>query len=500
MILAALNGIRSFVFSELSTWVDLQLSPQLIENCLTDIQSTTPKSQIQVLLRDVSTLKQTITGPIMTTLFDIPWILIFLCVIWFIHPLLAIVTFIGAIVLTGLALLNSKVTEEPSKAAHQSFIDNLAKIDRFTRYSNVIKAMGMQTNIISRWKTAYLGTLDLQTSTMKKANIIGAITKFFRLVIQLSITGLGGFLVLKMAMTPGGIIATSILSGKVLAPFDQAIQLWKSAASFKESYDRLNLLLNDYQDKPSITLPEITGTITLDGISHALGKSTEYFLKSIDLSIPAGQSIGIIGPSGAGKTTLSNCIAGIIQPTKGNVRLDNATLTYINPIQLSRVIGYMPQQVGLFEGTIQDNIARFDPNASDNDVIAAAQFTGTHELILKFKDGYATEVGPDGSLLSAGQRQLIGLTRACYQQPKLIILDEPNSNLDDLGERLLFNCIQKIKQANLTLVLISHKPNVIQLVDRVLVMQAGTIVLDDTPTEIAKKLSGKQPNPPEIAS
>lgn len=481
-IMGGLFAVRSYVFSGIGRWLDSKLTSEVIDSIIYSTKGNVVVD-LNTLLRDVGVIKNFVTGQGIITLFDLPFVGIYLIVIFFIHPVLALITFIGASILIGLAWFNERSISADQIETNQRLSSHIVKLDRIGRNLDVIKAMRMQDDLMANWNLTLNDILDKQSDSIKKGNLVSSFTRFIRMMIQLSITGIGGYLVLQFQMTAGGIIAVSILSGKVLSPFDQAIFLWRTLVTVRESYARLKSQLNENNHNQDIKLPEIKGKLEADQVFYCLGKSSEYFLKSIQFELGIGESLGIIGPSGAGKTTLSKLLVGIFLPTKGEVRLDDASIHQINRIQLRENIGYMPQQVGLFEGSIRDNICRFQV-CSDEDVILAAKRVGIHEYILKLPDGYQTQVGVDGMFLSAGQRQLIGLVRACFGYPKLIVLDEPNSNLDDFGEQCLLQLLENSKKTLQTVVLISHKPSIIQKTDRTIVMRSGQIIMNDTTKKV----------------
>jgi ABC-type protease/lipase transport system fused ATPase/permease subunit len=326
-IIGLLNGVRSYVFIAVSHWLDKTLTIQVVKSALFSIKDT-HSLELNTTLRDVGVLKGFVTGQVISTLFDLPWVIIFLVVIYFIHPLLAIVTLVGSVVLILFAWINEKSTAADQVTNSQALSKNISKLDKISRHLDVIQAMKMQPDILDRWFNVHENILDSQNETIKNGALISSSTRFVRMVIQLLTTGIGGYLVLKFEMTAGGIIAVSILAGKVLAPFDQSIFVWRTLVSVRDSFSRLKQLLLCPESIKKMFLPDLFGGLELEGVSLILGTSQEYFLKGIQFKLEPGESLGIIGPSGAGKTTLSKLLTSIVKPTKGEVRLDGASIDH----------------------------------------------------------------------------------------------------------------------------------------------------------------------------
>jgi PrtD family type I secretion system ABC transporter len=470
VILAFLQIIRSFIFLHISNWIDTTLSSVLLGLSF----SMKEKHSGSQHIRDLSTIKSFITGQAITHLCDAPWAIVFLIAIFFIHPINGWITVIGALCLIVLAALNERLTKGPLKKANESQILAMQEIEALTRNAEVIQAMGMTDTITKNWQNINTELTELSTKASSRASLLSGITKGIRMTIQMVTMAIGAVLVIKNEMSAGGIIATSILAGKALAPFDALITIWKSLTSTKKSFNRLNTVIGTLEkEKDPMQLPEPKGSLDIQKCVYTLPGSDKMIIKGVNISVISGQCIGIVGPSGSGKTTLARLITGVLTPRSGAIRLDGAELMHWNTRQRGSNIGYLPQDIELFSGSVSENIARMDTKAAPESIIEATQFTETHDLILQLSEGYDTQIGGRGHHLSAGQRQRIALARAFYGEPKVVVLDEPNANLDTEGESALFRTIQRAKEKHITTVIISHKPDILNLADYILVLQQG---------------------------
>ena len=348
----------------------------------------------------------------------------------------------------------------------------------------------MMPAMMQRWQKANDEATMLHSLASARSGMIGAVAKSLRMILQIAIMGTGGYLALKGEMTAGGIIACSILSGRALSPFEQAIGAWGQLKAYQKSRSRLQQqLLRVPPRKDTLSLPEPKGTVVFEKVVYAAPNTPKAILKGINFTINAGEAIGIVGPSGAGKSTMVKLMVGVWRPNSGTVRLDSADVFTWKREEFGRHIGYLPQDVELFEGTVKENIARMQEDVNDELVIRAAKLAGVHDLILHLPEGYETNIGVGGTSLSAGQRQRIGLARAFFGDPRLVVLDEPNSNLDEMGEQSLLAAMRNAKQLGMTTVIISHRPSILTYVDKVMVVQDG-MVTDYGPTrEIMTKYS-----------
>jgi len=486
--MGTLQAIRGFVFLHISRWLDEQLSPNLLQRSLR-IALCRPEMGSQPL-RDLNTLKSFINSPALASFFDAPWSPIYLIVIFMVHPSLGMITMIGACVLLGMALLNERVTAKPLNQANDAQINAMQSVEKMVRNAEVVEAMGMHENMIQRWQKYSVPWQQYQFSGASKSTVIASITRGFRLILQILLTCVGALLVLKHEMTAGGIIAGSILAGKALAPFDAAISIYKSFLSTKKAFKRLVEIGDEkWQAVHTTILPEPKGDISVEHLSYTPPGSQQPVVNRISFKIKAGESIGIIGPSGSGKTTLARLLVGVLSPSSGAVRVDGAKLEHWCTKQRGRFLGYLPQDVELFPGTVKENIARMAVESDDESVVNAANNAHVHEVILNLHKAYETELGTQGSNISAGQRQRIALARCFFGHPKIVVLDEPNSNLDTLGEQALAQCLLRAKRAGITCITIAHRPNILQHVDKILVLHEGQLKSFDESKKVIAKLS-----------
>lgn len=448
-------------------------------------------------LSDLNNLRQFLTGNGLFAFFDAPWAPIFLLVITLLHPWLGLFSLVGGLVLVGLTWLTEKITQKPLADANSAGLQASNSAGNNLKNAEVIQAMGMLPAVRERWYAKHQVSLALQQMASNRAGAIGAATRFVRLSQQSLILGLGALLVIEGKLSPGGMIAASILMGRVLAPIEQAIGAWKNFVAVRSAYERLEKLLVAIPAPDStMALPAPKGTVVLENLMASAPNSQTVILKGISAAISAGEIVGVIGPSASGKSTLARLLVGVWPAASGKVRLDGADIFAWNKAEVGPYIGYLPQDVELFEGSIAENIARFDEIDAEK-VVKAAQRAGVHEVILRFPKGYDTPIGPAGSFLSGGQRQRIALARAIYGDPVLVVLDEPNSNLDDVGEQALVRAVLNLKAQGSTVVVVTHRTNIVSVVDKLMVLRDGTLQLygprNDVLTALAKAAQAIQP-------
>ncbi len=490
IILNFVQGIRSSILHHISDFLDHKLSSLLISLSFSSIIQDNSKPAISGNIQDLTTIKNFISSPSLISVIDAPWSLIYIIVIFFIHPLLGYLVVIGALILLLLAWINDFLTKKELLKANQMNLHSTGELEIMSRNAEVVESMSMKEILISNWQEINEKLIKIKNHISFKSNFVGNSTKFFRSAIYVLTVAFGAVLVLNHKMSPGGIIACSILSGKALMPFDSAISLWNSLIGTKKSYERLKKLITD-NDKniESISLPVPTGKLSIEKMAFTISKLQKAVIKGINIEINPGEIIAIIGPTAAGKSTLGKLITGIYNPTVGHVRIDNADIRNWKSGELGQYIGYLPQDIELFNGDIKTNIARMNKKADDKTVIAAAKMACVHEMILKLPKGYETDIGPWGTKISSGQRQRIALARAFYGNPKLIVLDEPNSNLDQEGEMALAKAIENAKEKNITVLVISHRTSIIKVVDKILVMHDGEAKLFGPKNEILAKMN-----------
>lgn len=489
IILHFVQGIRSAITNNISEYLDQKLSSLCISLSLTSLKTDNSKSSISQNIRDLSAIRNFINSPTLITTVDAPWSLLYIIVIFFIHPIPGFIISVGALILLFLAWLNNSITKEDYIKVNEMSIHSNRELEILNRNVEVIEAMAMKNTLISNWQEINQRLNNLQNSLSLKSNVIGNFTKFFRAMIYIILVAVGAILTITHKMSPGGIIAISILSGKALAPFDAGISLWNNVINSKKSYDRLKILTQEnVVEDDLISLPEPEGKLTIEQLVFNLPSSNKPIIKGINININPGEIIAIIGQTAAGKSTLAKLIAGIYKPTLGVVRLDGADILNWKSQEVGKYIGYLPQDVELFNGSIKQNIARMDKDAQSEAVIKAAQMANVHNLIVNLPKSYETDIGSWGTKISAGQRQRIGLARAFYGNPKLLILDEPNSNLDQEGELALAMALKKAKENKITTIVISHRQNILQAVEKILVIHNGEAKMFGPRDEVLKNL------------
>jgi PrtD family type I secretion system ABC transporter len=428
-------------------------------------------------LQDLDALRQFLTGSGLLALLDAPWAPIFIGVIFLLQPWLGVASLIGALVLLVLALLNEALTSRPLKAASERAIKANNFAEASLNNAEVLKAMGMLDGIRDRWYQYRLAAVSYQAHASDRAGIVLAGTKFVRLYLQVLLLGIGAYLAMRQLITPGAMIAAAILMGRALAPVELAVGNWRGFVAARAALGRLKELLDTVPaEKPGMRLPRPEGRVQCEQVIAVApgGDPASPILKGVSFQLTAGGALGVIGPTAAGKSTLARILVGVWRATRGSVRLDGADVYAWSRADLGSHIGYQPQEVKLFDGSVAENIARFG-DVDAQAVVAAAHRAAAHELILRLPDGYDTLIGAYGHTLSGGQRQRIGLARALYGDPSLIVLDEPNTNLDQPGERALLATIAELKQAGKTLVIIAHRPNILASVDHILCLNEGFV-------------------------
>ncbi|MCU1757825.1 type I secretion system permease/ATPase [Pseudomonas helleri] len=494
-LMGALEWVRSQVVIRLGTQMDMRLN-QRVYDAAFEAQLSTGSPAAGQALNDLTSLRQFATGNALFAFFDAPWFPVYLWVIFMFSPWLGLLALGGAVLLMLLAWLNQRVSQGPLKAASELSVEATQQASAHLRNAEAIEAMGMLATLRGHWLAQHTAFLAQQNLASEKTASVGAWSKGVRLALQSLVLGLGALLAVQGQITAGMMIAGSILMGRVLSPIDQLIGVWKQWTSARLAYQRLESLLQAHPARPPrMALPDPRGELAVEQLSASAPGTRRATLSNLSFTLPAGQVLGVIGPSGCGKSTLARLLIGVWQPLAGKVRLDGAQLSQWDKQQLGPHLGYLPQDIQLFAGTIAQNIARFAQVDADK-VLAAAQMAGVHSLILQMPEGYDTRLGDGGAGLSGGQKQRIGLARALYGLPALIVLDEPNANLDEAGEQALLQAIAQLKQLKRTLILITHKPNVLTLTDQLLILREGQLQAFG-PT--AKVLAAPKPAAPKPA-
>lgn len=484
-----IQGARAFASNRLGIWFESKLGETVFVNAIKSAKKSRAMANSQQL-RDLQTIKTYLTSPGLITMMDVPWAIIFLVVLFVLHKYIGFLALIGGSIIVVVGFIGDKSTKKLLEANNENFIASMRNVDQVTRNAEVVEVMGFTRNVINSWQKFNQKVQVMQSLTNERQAFFMELIKFIRVMLQISVTGLGALLVLHGEFSAGGIIASSSLVARALAPFESAINSWKGYINAKKSYDRLKeAFKHNERDEEKTSLPAPEGRIEVENLYYAYPGSNKHFIKGVNFQINPGESVAIIGPSGSGKTTLSKLIVGAADPTIGVVRIDGASIKDWRKDELGPYIGYLPQGVELFSGTARENIARMDPNGDSEKVIVAAQLAGVHDLVLQLPKGYDTELGVDGSMLSGGQRQRVGLARCFYGEPKILVLDEPNANLDDQGEKALETALAVAKEQNITTVIVSHKNSILKFVDKLMVMRDGMLVAFGPTQEILSKLN-----------
>jgi ATP-binding cassette subfamily C protein len=435
--------------------------------------------------RDVDTVRGFLgsQGPI--ALFDLPWMPLFLIFVYMLHPWLGALTAGGAFVLAVLAIVTELMTRRLSSSTHQAGVSRNAIADSNARNADILKAMGFASRAVARFGRANDDHLELQTRTNDISGTFGAISRVLRMILQSAVLGLGAFLTIQGDLTAGAIIAASVASARALAPIDLAIGNWKNVVQARTAFGRLKeTAMALARDDEPMELPAPTTSLKVENITVAAPGSGRILLSDVSFELKAGQALGIIGPSGGGKTTLVRALTGVWPVLRGSVRLDDAELSQWDDEALGQFLGYLPQEVALLDATIEENISRLQERPDARAIVEASRVAGVHEMIVRMPDGYRTELGPLGVSLSGGQRQRIGLARALFGNPFAVVLDEPNSNLDGEGEAALTAAIMGVKQRGGIVVVIAHRPSALGAVDLVAVVQNGKMTAFGAKEEI----------------
>lgn len=466
--LGMLETVRTSVLARLSTRLGARLSPTLLA---AGAQAGDPGQG----LRDLTQLRQMLSGPALIAIFDAPWLPIALALVWLLHPYLGYFGLASALLLGVLAVMGDVVARRRLKAANAISPRAQRQVDALGRQREVVTAMGLLPSLQARFARLHDEVLILQQKASERGGMVSGVARAVRLMIQAGVMALGALLVLQGELTAGGMIASSILLSRALAPIEQMLAGWRSLVQGGECWERLKVLLAHAPDGDgALALPPPAGAVGLDRVAFSV--DDRAILKPTTLAIEAGEFIGIVGPSGAGKSTLCRLLIGVLKPTAGIVRLDGVDIATQSRSVLGPHVGYLPQHTGLFAATVAENIARLAPEPEAERVVAAAKAAGVHELILQLPKGYDTPLGDEGAPLSAGQRQRIGLARTVYGDPKLVVLDEPNAHLDGAGENALAATLMTLKEGKATVVLVTHRLNILRHADRIMVVENGEVV------------------------
>jgi ATP-binding cassette, subfamily C, bacterial EexD len=474
--LGLLELVRSRILVRVSSRLSTLLGSRLYDVSFKRALLTGGSVSSSQPLSDINGLRQYVSGNGLLAFFDAPWLPVYLAIMFMFHPILGVLGLLSAIALIAIAIANEKSTAPPLDEANSEHMAASTTTNKNLRNVEVVESMGMLASLRQRWDERNTKMLHWQGVASDRAGTFMAISKTLRLAVQSLALGLGAYLAVKQEISPGTMIAGAILLGRALAPVDQMIGAWKGFVSARGQYGRLNELLENMPDETTgMSLPKPEGRLSAEAATIIPPGSRTPVVMGATFNIGIGEQVGIIGPSASGKSTLLRGLLGIWPTASGAMRIDGGESSSYDRAELGPNIGYLPQDIELFDGTVSENIARFG-NIDPEMVVQAARDAGVHEMILHLPDGYDTIIGQSGGVLSGGQRQRIGLARALYGRPRIIVLDEPNSNLDEQGEAALNAALQTLRQLGSTVLIITHRTSILSQLDKLLLMHDGKVV------------------------
>ena len=503
MVLYAYYGFLEFIRARLMVRVGRRveegLRSRVFDAVTTHALRRTPGIGSQPV-SDLTTVRQYLSGQGPFAFFDMPWVIVYLGVITAMHWMLGVASLCAALAIFFMALMSERSTRGPLQEATKATIKAALMTEEARRNAEALHALGMVGTMRSRWAEVQQAALDHHTVANDAGGGLSAISRVLRLMIQSGILALGAYLAIKHEISSGSMIASSILMSRALAPVEQAVANWQQFLGYRKARERLGMILKAVPIRPErMPLPAPVGRLDVENLLVQMAGVEKPLLSGISFSVGPGEGIGVIGPTGAGKSTLARALVGITPMMRGAIRLDGATLDQRDPDELGRMIGYLPQDVQLFEGTVMQNISRFDADASSEKVVEAAKLANVHDLIMRLPDGYNTQLGENGSRLSAGQRQRMALARALYNDPVLLVLDEPNSNLDAEGEAALDHGIRQGLARGAAVVVIAHRPSALAAISKMLVLSDGKVAALGPRDDVLRKVvmrPGASPNQP----
>ncbi|UJW76038.1 type I secretion system permease/ATPase [Rhizobium sp. SL42] len=488
LFLGVLELLRSRILTRVGQRIEEDLGDATFRAVMVLPLRMSRKEAISQPVRDLEQVRQFMGGPGPVAICDMPWLPLYVGILFLFHPLLGWLAIAGAAVLLALTITSEFLLRDPMRRIAQFSSARTEFLEAGRRNAEALQSMGMRGAYAARWREANADYLTEQQRTGDATNTFATASKIFRLALQSAVLALGAWLAINQLASPGAMIAASILTARALAPIEQAIGQWRGFVNARQARDRLYTLLEQFrEDDTRMALPRPEKSLGVAGLTVLAPGSTSPIIRDITFMVTAGQGVGIIGPSGSGKSSLARALVGIWPPARGSVRLDGAELDQWESEALGPAIGYLPQGVELFDGTIAENISRFFPTAQPEQIIEAAKLAGVHEMILSMADGYDTRIGANGAILSAGQRQRIGLARALYGKPFLIVLDEPNASLDADGETALTNAMIALRESGSIVIVVAHRPSALAAVDHVLVVAQGAMVTFGPRDEVLRK-------------
>ena len=487
LTMAGLDAVRAWILIRCGIRLDMELSTRVFE-ALVVRSAERGASRGAQQLRDLDQFRTFVTGSGIYFAFDLPWIPIYLLLLFFIHPLLGLVASIGALLLLGLAGVNEVLTRNPMKQAEASGNQSYVFTENVLRHADVIRAMGMQPAVERNWQSQRSAMLVQQAVASDKNAVMTSSIRFFRLLLQSLMLGTGAWLAIDHAITPATIFAASIVMGRALVPVEQAVGTWKQFIGARDAYIEVRDLLATIDlSTPQTIVPKQRNTVEVRDLVCELSSRQEPVLKGLSFELAGGQALGIVGPSGSGKSTLARLLVGAMAPAAGRLRFGGLDYNHWDPVEFGRHVGYLPQDVGLFAGTVRENIARFG-DASTDEIIDAAIRAGIHDMVLDLPRQYDTRLGVGGVGLSGGQRQRLGLARALLGRPPLLVLDEPNANLDGPGEEALKAALLQAKTDGAAVIVITHRTTILDIVDIMMVLRSGMLDMLGPPGEVYQAL------------
>lgn len=479
LAMLAIYGVLEWLRSRILVRSGMRFDDMVAKGLFNRVVTNTllqPQSRSEFALSDIDKLREFFTGSGLIAICDVPWMPIMLAVCFLFHPLIGWVALIGAVIIFALAIANELMTKKALMAANNHSQSAQHFANSALQNVEVIRALGMEGSLRQRWHGMHINMLEQQAIASDKAGALQSISKFVRMSLQTLVLGTGGYLALRGVISPGAMIACSIIAGRALQPVDQVVAQWKQFVAARQSYKRLSKLFRETPGEVARTeLPTPTGVLSAEQVTVLAPGSKTPLLQNVSFDVQPGEAVAVVGPSGAGKSSLVRALVGVWQPFSGAVRLDGSDLQHWNKDDLGVHIGYLPQTIELFSGTIAENISRFRDDASSEQIIKAATRAHVHQMIQNLPEGYDTEIGSGGRGLSGGQRQRIGLARALFGDPALIILDEPNANLDSEGEEALFRAIHELKKERKSIVFVSHKMSLVALSEKALLLTDGRV-------------------------
>lgn len=469
------DALRQRIMTRLGSKLEARLGPVVLDGLMRgqmprELEGSEP-------IRDIQEVRGFVISPIFTAILDAPWSLVFVVVIFLFSPVLGMVAVTGLLILAAIGVAGEIVARRPDQKAEEAAREVNRSVLEMMQNSEVIHAMGHRQALLDRWRLNAFSAIIHGTVSTDRVALLSSLAKAARMGLQIAMMGIGVLLVINNQLSPGLMIASSILLGRAAAPVEQTISGWRGVLKARAAKARLDLFLAHlHEGACKLEMPAPEGLVSVEKASVVLRGQKEPTLLDVTMTLQPGQSLGLIGPSGSGKTTLLRCLVGLQPLARGHIRIDGASLSDWDPDQIGKYIGYLPQQVRLMQGTVAENIAMLDMNADPAEIVAAAKLAQVHDLILTLPGGYNAQVGPDGSFLSAGQRQRIGLARAFFGDRKLVVLDEPNANLDPEGEEALAQSISEATERGAVVVVVTHRMNLLHRVSHAAVLQAGQLV------------------------